>query len=162
MSIKLALDPHPTYNGDTKIMNLFTGGVYMEEQKVISVLQENGYQAVLGQTIMGNLKPKTNFLLPNFNAVRVKVHLLNFNDQNEIIVIPFSFMGKLLPEVIYVLPFSSIDTVVFKDRMIYRNMIITLKDNPKRKKYKYQVNKKIAGYKWQGENVKRVIEKLNA
>lgn len=133
----------------------------MEEQEVVSVLQENGYQAELGQTIMGNLEHKGSVLTPNMNAAKVKVQLLNFNNQQEIVVLPLSFTGKLLPEEIYVIPFSDIDKLEFKNKLIFYNMVIKFQDQLKRKKDKYQVNKKIAGYKWQGENVKRIIEKLH-
>lgn len=133
----------------------------MEEQEVVSVLQEKGYQAVLGQTIMGNLEHKGSILTPSLNAVKVKVQLLNFNNENEIVVLPFSFMGKLMPDDIYVIPFSDIEKLEFKNKVIFYNMIIKFKDQPNRKKAKYQVNKKIAGYKWQNENVKRIIEKFD-
>lgn len=133
----------------------------MEEQEVVKVLQDKGFQAVLGQTIMGNLEHKGNVLTPSLNAAKVKVQLLNFNNQNEIVVLPLSFMGKLLPDEIYVIPFSEIDKLEFKNKLIFYSMVIKFQDHSQRKKDKYQVNKKIAGYKWQGENVKRIIEKFD-
>lgn len=133
----------------------------MEEQEVVNVLQEKGYQAVLGQTIMGNLEHKGSVLTSKLDAAKVKVQLLNFNNHKEIIVLPLSFMGKLLPDEIYVIPFSDIDKLEFKNKLIFYNLVIKFQDHTGRKKDTYQVNKKIAGYKWQAENVKHIIEKFD-
>lgn len=76
----------------------------MEEKEVLSALSDKGYQAAIGQTVMGTLQPKGALLSPMARATKVKVHYLTFNDEQEMIVLPLSFWGKLVPEEIYAIP----------------------------------------------------------
>ena len=83
----------------------------MEEKEVLSALSDKGYQAAIGQTVMGTLQPKGALLSPMARATKVKVHYLTFNDEQEMIVLPLSFWGKLVPEEIYAIPLSDVASI---------------------------------------------------
>lgn len=132
----------------------------MEEEVVVSALSDKGFQAAIGQTVMGTLQPKGSLLSPMARATKVKVQYLTFNNEKEIIVLPLSFWGKLVPEDIYVIPSSDIASITFKNRFIYYKMVIKYHDHAQRKKDVYQVNKWIAKHPWQKTNVALLIQRL--
>ena len=132
----------------------------MEEKEVLSALSDKGYQAAIGQTVMGTLQPKGALLSPMARATKVKVHYLTFNDEQEMIVLPLSFWGKLVPEEIYAIPLSDVASIAIKNRGLYYKMVIKYHNHAYRKKDVYQVNKWIAKYPWQKTNIAAIVERL--
>lgn len=132
----------------------------MEEREIVSILLDKGYQVAAGQTIMGTLQHKGSLLSPMARAAKVKVQYLTFNDEKEMIVLPLSFWGKLVPEEMYVIPLSDIASIAFKNRGIYYKMVIKYHDHVHRKKDVYQVNKWIAKHPWQKINVDSIIKRV--
>lgn len=132
----------------------------MEEQVIIKALQKRGFNVREGQTILGNTQSNSMALtLGPAATLKLKSHYLLFSDTNELIILPVSLLGKIMPEESFSLSFNDIERIQFKNRSFYYNLTLHLKDK-KQKKIVYQVSKVILTTKWQKRNLKTILSRF--